>query len=385
MEIHEFDIRGKKFSQLPEELQEIFKDRQIPVLYNMNCTKKDIADDIARFNRSRPMNKAQNGWLGLDEEFAEFVDNIAKMPFFQPDFKGSSYTLSNIKSGLIRRIIVEGIMVADFIEDFSKDFEKMCEFLSDEASDSTFTNFYSLVERLSQVVNEDIADMFNAKDSFLWFALFSKFSSYESDDNKFIDFMIAFKESLHKKEINGKSFDDLCFNKETGKTRGTKDKYLIIEKMNLLKSLMKDFLHIEPEVEVETEIVVEQTENDNTEEVSQSQETESDNTSDELIKFIKMTTNKSCNDEDVDYYTDCMEDWLIAVPLDSSIRDRDNKPSMIAISVYANDHELDDETMISWLSTYDKTHDTYFKYQSTNYDMMVKSLEEYISSKQNVA
>ena len=41
-----FDIRGKKFSQLPEELQDVFKDRQIPVLYNMNCTKKDILQKV---------------------------------------------------------------------------------------------------------------------------------------------------------------------------------------------------------------------------------------------------------------------------------------------------------------------------------------------------
>lgn len=139
-----FDIRGKKFSQLPEELQDIFKDRQIPVLYNMDCTKKDIADDIARFNRSRPMNKAQNGWLGLEESFAEFVENIAKMQFFQPEFVGSKYTENNNTSGAIRRIIVESIMVSDFINDFG-DFDRMCKFLSEEASDSNFTEFYSLM------------------------------------------------------------------------------------------------------------------------------------------------------------------------------------------------------------------------------------------------
>lgn len=91
VEFREFDIRNKKFSQLPDELQEIFEDRQIPVLYNMNCTKKDIADDIARFNRSRPMNVAQNGWLGLDEDFAELVENICKMPFFQKEIGKQLY------------------------------------------------------------------------------------------------------------------------------------------------------------------------------------------------------------------------------------------------------------------------------------------------------
>lgn len=38
-----FDIRGKKFSQLPEELQDKFRDYQVPVMLNLNCTKKDIA------------------------------------------------------------------------------------------------------------------------------------------------------------------------------------------------------------------------------------------------------------------------------------------------------------------------------------------------------
>lgn len=113
------------------------------MINNMDCTKKDIADDIARFNRSRPMNKAQNGWLGLEESFAEFVENIAKMQFFQPEFVGSKYTENNNTSGAIRRIIVESIMVSDFINDFG-DFDRMCKFLSEEASDSNFTEFYSL-------------------------------------------------------------------------------------------------------------------------------------------------------------------------------------------------------------------------------------------------
>lgn len=78
-----FDIRNKKFHQLPDELQDKFKEYQIPVMLNLNCTKKDIAYDIARFNRRRPMNVAQNGWTGLEETFAEYVDNILKMDFLR--------------------------------------------------------------------------------------------------------------------------------------------------------------------------------------------------------------------------------------------------------------------------------------------------------------
>lgn len=253
MEFKEFDIRGKKFSQLPEELQEIFKDRQIPVLYNMNCTKKDIADDIARFNRSRPMNTAQNGWLGLEESFAELVGNISKMQFFQQDFKGTSYTKANHTSGVIRRIIVEAIMVSDFIEDF-KDFDKMCEFLSEEASDSNFTEFYSLIERLTVVCNEDVAKMFNTTDSFLWLGLFSKFAELGLDDKKFIDFMIEFEASMKDMKVDvsydgvdRNSFNELCINPNTGKSRATKDRNMVVAKMGLLEKLMLDYLHMNKE------------------------------------------------------------------------------------------------------------------------------------------
>lgn len=349
MEFKEFDIRGKKFSQLPEELQEIFNDRQIPVLYNMNCTKKDIADDIARFNRSRPMNKAQNGWLGLDEEFAEFVENIAKMQFFQPDFVGSTYTSTNNTSGTIRRIIVEGIVVSDFVDEFSKDFDKMCEFLSEEASDSNFTVFYSLIERLTSVCNEDVSKMFNTKDSFLWFGLFSRFVELGIDDRKFIDFMIEFRNSLHSKKVGENSFDDLCIDKKSGNSRSTKDKYIVIQKMNLLENLMKEYLHIEHE----------ETENITPEEFVS-----------EMIDVPIETVR-----EDME----CYEETLIELENNtirdgSKLLDTANKLSMLAMVAYSYKHDID---LDEWLEDYAEKNNTYIPNQKQNFLHMLNSFKNY--------
>ncbi|MCI8770209.1 MAG: hypothetical protein HFH73_03525 [Lachnospiraceae bacterium] len=238
MEWKIFDMRGKKFSQLPEELQDVFKDRQIPVLYETNCSKRDIAEDIARFNRNRPMNKAQNGWLELEEGFAELVDSIAKMPFFQPEFVGSSYTRTNNTSGAIRRIIVESVMVSDFIEDFC-DFNHICVFLSEEASDSNFTEFYSLVERLTEICKtEKSAELFNTKDSFLWFGLFSRFSKLNIEDKRFRDFMDDFT-SLRKLKMKGKSFNDIL-----DESKSTKEKSIVIKKINHLEMLMMKYFNM---------------------------------------------------------------------------------------------------------------------------------------------
>jgi len=353
-EIKEFDIRGKKFSQLPEELQDVFKDRQIPVLYNLNCTKKDIADDIARFNRSRPMNKAQNGWLGLDEAFAEFVGNIVKMQFFQVDFKGSSYTNGNHISGNMRRIVVESIMASDFIEEFTN-FDKMCEFLSDEASDSNFTEFYSLVERLTVVANEEVADMFNLKDSFLWFGLFSRFSNTGEDDNRFINFMVKFKNELINKKVNGISFEELCVNPDTGKSRGTKDKNIVVKKMNLLEALMKEYLHIkEPEEIVDEESFIA-----------------------DVVEIDKAEVNENINvyKDELNGYGDFEGLKDVCIKDGSKLLEIQNQLSLLAMVAYSYKIGQDLE---SWLTDYASKNDTYLADQRKNYYMMRKDFDEYV-------
>ena len=341
VEFKEFDIRGKKFSQLPEELQDIYKDRQIPVLYNMNCTKKDIAEDIARFNRSRPMNKAQNGWLGLDECFAEMVDNIAKMTFFQPDFVGSTYTRNTHTSGADRRIIVESIMVSDFIDEYC-DFDKMCEFLSEEASDSNFTDFYSVVERLTVVCNEEVAQLFNAKDSFLWFGLFSRFLKSETDDNKFIEFMTEFIQSLHSKKINGVSYDDL-----NGKS--TKDKNVVLGKMEHLEKLMYGFLGVNKD-----DVVV-----------------------DDVLTFIRENVSQDATQDDVELYEDCLDDLTLNVDNDTKLLNQQNHPSLVAIVAYACEKDI---YLDEWFADFFDRNSDYVRNQRENYLHMKADIDKYVAN-----
>lgn len=355
MEFKTFDIRGKKFKQLPDELQEIFKDRQIPVLYNTNCTKKDIADDIARFNRSRPMNKSQNGWLGLDEYFAEFVGNISKMQFFQPEFAGTSYTAGNHTSGEIRRIIVEAIMLSDFTEDYNRDFDKMCEFLSEEASDSNFTEFYSFIERLTAVSNEESAKMFDKKDSFIWLALFSKFTNLGLSDEKFIDFMIEFStnETLHTKKINGKTYQEFCIDPETKKAKSTKDKNIVIPKLELLEAIMVEYLGVNSK----------------------------DNEHKDLVRFVKKNVNSSVMAGDIEYFKSILEDWKIGIDENSEINSEKNLPSMIAIAGYISrmdEDAPDDETVISWFEDFVKRNEKYIRNQQENFEFMKNDLENYL-------
>lgn len=356
------DIRGKKFSQLPEELQDIYKDRQIPVLYNTNCTKKDIADDIARFNRSRPMNKAQNGWLELDESFAELVGNISKMRFFQPEFNGSAYTSNNVTSGAIRRIIVESIMVSDFIDDFG-DFDKMCEFLSEEASDSNFTEFYSLVERLTVICNtERIAELFDVKDSFLWFGLFSKFAKLGIEDDKFADFMNEFS-TLRMEKIEGISFDDILSG-----TKSTKDKGIVIKKINHLEKLMNQYFNVNDE-EIESSDII----SDNT-----------DITTTENESFIADILNMDINEvsENMEVYNETLDSLTEKTIRDGSkLLNIENRKSLLALVAYSYERDVD---LDKWLEQYAANNNMYFPDQRKNFLHMKKDFINYIDTKEKI-
>lgn len=227
----EFDIRGKKYSDLPEELQDKLNDYNFEIVQYLSCTSEDIAYHIARYNEGKPMTAPQKGITRLGEEYAKMVKSISSMSFFK-DMGG--YKVSEFKNGTIDRVVIESIMAANFLGHWKKRQEDMCEYIKENASPTDFEHFENMISRLENVVTDDVADMFNSKDSFLWFGLFARFIKLGTDDKKFIEFMRTFIRSLHSKKIGSLSFDDL-----NGKS--TKDKNVVISKIEHLEKLMFEF------------------------------------------------------------------------------------------------------------------------------------------------
>lgn len=374
-----FDIRGKKFSQLPEELQDKFKDYQVPVMLNLNCTKKDIAYDIARFNRCKPMNVSQSGWLGLEESYAEYVDKILKMDFFKVDCDKSDYSSTNIKNGSLRRIIIEAIVSAKYLDHFDKHFNKMCEYLTENANESIFIDFYLTLEKLFNVLKPTTSKLFNNKNSFLWFALFDRFLEYQLEDVKFADFLEEFNSTLHNKEVNGVTYDDL------NRQKGTKDRSSVITRLNHLSTLMKEYLHIEDSVEESTEeSEPEVIENDlfDTETIEESPEkpiiaevteysvignveiehVEGEVVDNDTLDFVKKYVDNSVDDVDLSYYEDDLD--TITKDVDSKLLDEANRKSLIAIIAYAY---IQEENYEEWMKDYFNRNNTYEIDQKRNY------------------
>lgn len=319
---------------MPEELQDRFLDYQVPVMLNPNCTKIEIAYDIARFNRCRPMNVAQNGWTVLTEEFAEYVDNILKMKFFKEDSAVSSYRESNNTSGMI----VESIMVTYFYENFSKDFRKICDFLSENANDTIFIEFYSMVERLSAVAKESVSHLFNTRDSFLWFGLFARFIKTGLNDGKFIEFMEEFSTNLYYKEVNGESYEFLD-------SKSTKDRFIVIHKLNHLEKLMREYLHINIEETVT-----------------------------ELLEFIQEQVNEDATQEDLVCYEDTLHDLIQRVDHGSKLLERQNHVSLLAMVAYSYVSYID---LDDWFVDYFNHNQDYILNQKANFITMKNSMEQY--------
>lgn len=337
-ESKEFDIRGKKFSDLPDELQERFNDYNFEIVQYLNCSSEDIAYHIARYNEGKPMTASQKGITRLGEEYAGMVKAIASMPFFK-DMGG--YKVSEFKNGTINRVVVESLMASDFLEDWKKKQEDMCEYIKDNALSSDFDNFEDMVGRLEKVVSDDISDMFDSKDSFLWFGLFARFVKCETDDRIFVEFMREFVRVLHSKKIEGVSFDDL-----NGKS--TKDKNVVIAKMNHLEMLMYEYLGINREDRKEINCVT----------------------------FVRENVNPDVTDKNIREYEEDLE--ALTVEADNNnpiIKDKNNKPSMIAMVAYSYKEDID---LDQWIVDYVNKHNTYIRNQKQNYMRMRKDLEEFM-------
>lgn len=338
-----FDIRGKRFCDLPEELQDRFKEYTFDYIEYINCSKDDIKYHIIRYNEGKAMTSSQKGITRLGEEYATIVKAISNMPFFK-DMGG--YKVSEFKNGTISRVVAESVMAANFLEDWKKKQEDMCDYLKDHASITDFENFEDMVTRLEKVVTDDTANMFDSKDSFLWFGLFAKFTKSESDDSRFIEFMTEFAQSLHTKEIDGVSFDSL-----NGKS--TKDKSVVIAKINHLEKLMKEFLCVNDE-----EIIVE-----------------------DVCDFVKGIVSDEVTQEDVDLYSECLNDIEVNVDSKSKLLERENLPSLVAITAYAilND---DDQYLEEWLPVYITAHSDYIRNQRENFITMKCDFDQYVSEKE---
>lgn len=338
-ETAKFDLRGKSYNELPDELKEKFDNYQINVVKQLNCTDEEVGYHIRRYNRQSSMNNNETSITYMDH-IARIVKHISQEHSF---FKNcGKYTLTEKKNGTIERIVCETLMATYHLDDWQKNGKKMGAYLNEHAEEKEFDSLSQELTRLENIIGENFQEYFNSKDSFIMFALFHEFTKFGIEDSHFKDFLQAFQTELHNKEIeNDCSFD------EVNKNRATKDKSVVRHKLNILEILLKDYLKIENITGIE--------------------------------EFIS-----ECNDidlenvrKDIDFYNDSLDTLLDeTVKIDSRLRDDVNRPSLLALMSYSYKYDVDLE---DWLTEYAERNNTYNTDQKENFIHMTQDLQKYLS------
>ena len=332
----EFDIRNKTFEQFPKELQKKFDEYQIDTVIHENCDKEKIAMYMVRYNTRKNFTANQKQFLYVPK-FAEQIRNITSRPFF---INNCDIKDSDIEGGILERIAYESVMITNFIDKWNKSGNKNPSFINKNATADQFEKLNNDISRLENIVSERAKTLFNTRDSFIWFALFDKFTQTGFDDKDFGRFLNAFVNGLRNKEVDGKQFD------RVDDTGSTKDKANIVAKLHILETLMNEFLHINKEDLYEVSV----------------------------LDFVKQNVNPDATDEDVEFYSEMLDDITLEVDNDTKLLDEHNRPSLIALVGYACENEIDDK-LIEWIKSFFVNNAMYILNQRENFTYMKKSLQ----------
>lgn len=345
-----FDIKNKTYEKLPEELKEKFDEYQIETVIHECCDSRKISSYIKRYNNHVAMNTDQKAFTYLDK-YAGHIRMILNSRFF---VECNSYSEKDKTKGVVERIVVEALMCMNHLDNWKTQPKAACKYLNQNATKEEFDRFAKYLRRLEAVITDDIKDIFNKKDSFLFLALFDRFAKLGIGDEMFAKFLRAFKEKLRyeRRNVKGALFDEI------DKDLSTKDKQVIMDKMDMLENMLLAFLDMD------------KTQRD-------------DGKVDNIEAFIAENLGMDIEDVrmDMDLYSASLDALLEnTVKIGSKLRNRENRPSLLALMAYSykEDKDLDD-----WMSAYAKQNPAYLADQKKNYQRIRDSFERYCRDKKS--
>lgn len=352
-----FDVIGKYYKDLPDELKKRFNNFNINVTKFFDCTDEQIADHIRDYNNHASMNKEQGGFLNVSAQTAGYIKNISQKNTF---FKNcGKFTDNNVIKGKLERVVAESMMLMFFRDSWKAKLDTIYKYVNENATEQQFLKLNSHFNRLELALGEDNKDLkllLTPTTMPMWITVFDKFTTYNMDDSNFVDFLNAYNTELKDKEIDGVSMADF-------KDQQTKKKATITGKIDLLVKLMNEFLHIDITETSSTEV-----ENNNTEENAE------DNTEESVLSFVQENTNPNVTDEDINLYTDMVED---CVKIDDPVY-KECGMTLVALMAYAcqNDKDQDFER---WIENY-RNKSEFSPSQKVNYTYMKRSFDNFVAN-----
>lgn len=354
-----FNVIGKKFDELPKFLQDRFNKFNINVTTYFDCTDEQIAYHIRNYNNHEGMTGNQYEVTNIDIEMAKMIKDISCGHSFFKDRCGS-YTEKNDTKGILERVVVESIMTMNFIDDWKKKPEDAYKYVNENSKESMFDDFKDSLDRLCDIVNKENRLLFNTTNSPVWFAVFSRFKKLNVSDDKFLSFINYFAELL--KDMNSSEYKKFLSN--TYKSSNTKDKNIVIAKINGIEKMMLEFLHIEKKDTVSVD--------------NQSNNISKEAKELEVIDFVKNIVNPDVTEDDINFYEEMLGDYTVEVDNSSSLLNKQNKLSLIALIAHACESDID---LDDWIVDFFRRNNTYITNQKENYIHMRQDLDKFITRK----
>ncbi|MCI8993038.1 MAG: DUF262 domain-containing protein [Eubacterium sp.] len=336
-----FDMKGKTFDMLPEELKKRFDDYQIRIVIHQNCTMEQISKLVRRYNNHKAMNASQKAFTYIDN-YARKIRAVSQCSFFK---NCTAYSEKEKKKGTYEKIVCESVMTIYHLDKWKKQPKQMSIFLNQHSSEKEYDRVLSYASRIEKVCEDRFRSLFVLKDISVWLAVFDRFTKLGVEDAGFPEFMTDLMTKLHKKEVNGTTYDLL------EKEGGTKDKKLITAKIQLLTTLMQDYFSNEnaadqgTEADQETEAFVEDFRNTD---FMYGQEL-----SDREIQAAALAALSFVNDkDDVLFYADCANEWLLKVKNRQDTANQYVLPAVIGFVKHIYDIDETDECGVKALEKF---------------------------------
>ena len=314
-----------------------FDDYQIRIVVHQNCTMQEISKLVRRYNRNKSMGSNQKALTWIPT-YARKIKNIANNEFYKNCVAPSEPMRKN---GTYEQTVANSVMTVFHINDWKKAPKDRNEYLEENSSFDEFEKINEYGNRIAKVCGNKLQNIFVFKDILCWMATFHNFTKLGLEDNKFAGFVNALVKDLHSKVIGEWSYDTL------DKEAGTSDKKIVQAKIDTYTALMMDYLNINTTENVE------------------------ENTEESILSFVQENANSNATNDDVDFYTDMVED---CVKIDAPVY-KSCKMALIALMAYACQKEQDQD-FESWIKNYKTSN--FSQSQKTNYLYLKRDFDKFM-------
>ena len=151
----EYQIAGKKFSQLDEAVQDKIKSAEIQVYMFTGCTDEDIREMYRRQNNGKSLSNTQKRTAIESDELSEIVFSLADHPFFTKVL-GKNKLKKDVQRDYIREVLMltETNNENDFTSFIPKDIDKFVIWYADNINHDKIALVKQSLDKLDAAFDE---------------------------------------------------------------------------------------------------------------------------------------------------------------------------------------------------------------------------------------